>query len=296
MSNALLPTRSWWTAIRPKTLSLAAVPVLVGTALAHRDGVALDGVVFLATLACALLIQAGTNLFNDASDGADGNDGDGRIGPRRMTGSGLATARQVKNSAWLTFGLAFVPGAWLVWHGGWPILLIGLLSLGAGWAYSGGARPLSHSSWGEVAVVAFFGIVAVLGTHYLQTGRLSGTAALIGLALGLHAAAVLLMNNIRDQSQDARAGRRTLALVLGTPAALGLYAALLLGPFPLLFAVLGVTGTGLAWGALPFCAWLAWRARGLAPGPGMNRQMVLTVIAQALLGILLTLTLLRIVE
>lgn len=289
--QGLLPAALWWPAIRPKTLSLAAIPVLAGSALAWSDGAARDWSVFIATLACALLIQAGTNLFNDARDAQSGNDGPDRLGPARVTGGGLASPVQVERSAWVLFALALSAGVYLVVLGGWPILAIGLAALTAGWAYSGGPRPLSHTAWGELFVVAFFGLAAVGGSYYLQGRDLTLPACLAGLALGLHAAAVLLMNNIRDRKADARAGRRTLAQVLGPDGALGLYAALLLAPFPLLAAALGPAGLGLAWGALPFCAWLAWRSRVLAPGAAMNRQMVLTVMAQVLLGVFLALTL-----
>jgi 1,4-dihydroxy-2-naphthoate octaprenyltransferase len=282
----------WWQAVRPRTLTLAAVPVIVGAALVHHEGGDLKTGVFLLTLAAALLIQAATNLLNDAEDAGRGNDGPDRLGPVRVAGAGLATPRAVKRGATLLFALALVAGVLLVMEGGWPILALGLTALLAGWAYSSGPAPLSHTPYGEAFVVAFFGIAAVVGTVYLQTGSATPEAWVTGLALGLHAAAVLIMNNIRDQEADARAGRRTLALLLGRRRALVVYRSLLLLPFLLLGLALGLAGVGLAWAALPFCAWLAWRAGAQKGGAAMNRQMALTATAQLLLGGLLALNLL----
>ncbi len=282
----------WWQAVRPRTLSLAAVPVIVGATLAHHDGTDLNAGVLLLTLTAALLIQAATNLLNDAEDAGRGNDGPDRLGPQRITGAGLATPRSVRRGAVLLFALALVAGVLLVLEGGWSILAVGIAALLAGWAYSGGPAPLSHTPYGEGFVVGFFGIAAVVGTYYLQAGRGVPAAWVTGLALGLQAAAVLIMNNIRDEEADARAGRRTLAIVLGRPKALAVYRGLMLIPFLLLGLALGVAGVGLAWIALPFCAWLAWRVGAQTDGPAMNRQMALTAAAQLLLGGLLALNLL----
>jgi 1,4-dihydroxy-2-naphthoate octaprenyltransferase len=279
-------------AIRPQTLTLAVVPVLVGTALAWRDGTTIDWSVFLVTLVSALCIQAGTNLFNDASDGERGGDGPDRIGPRRVTGMGLARPGQVRRSAWLLFALAFVAGVYLVYIGGWPILAIGIAALVAGWAYSGGPRPLSYTAWGEVFVIAFFGLSAVAGSYYLQRGQFSTALPVVGLALGLQAAAVLLLNNLRDNVSDRRAGRQTLVQLMGTRPAYWLYGLLMLAPFPLLSMLLSPAGLGMAWLALPVCLWLVWRCSRLSPSHAMNAQLGLTAMAQVLFGGLLTLTLL----
>ncbi|MEE4172771.1 MAG: 1,4-dihydroxy-2-naphthoate octaprenyltransferase [Xanthomonadales bacterium] len=287
----VLAPRLWWQAIRPRTLSLAAVPVLVGAALAMWQGAQLNGAVLAVTLLAALLIQAATNLLNDAEDAGRGNDGPDRLGPQRITGAGLATSHTVKRSAFLLFALALLAGVLLVLVGGWPILALGLAALLAGWAYSGGPVPLSHTPFGELFVVAFFGIAAVVGTFYLQADRVAPEAWLTGLALGLHAAAVLIMNNIRDREADTLAGRRTLAILLGRKRALLAYGVFMLLPFLVLGLALGATGVGLGWIALPYCAWLAWRAGAQQAGAAMNRQMGLTATAQLLLGGLLTLNL-----
>lgn len=281
----------WWMAIRPRTLTLSAIPVLVGSALAWQEAAPVAWLPMLVALACAVLIQAGTNLYNDAGDFLRGNDGPTRLGPIRVTAAGLATPSQVRRAATLAFGAALAGGSYLVEVGGWPILLIGLASLFAGWAYSGGARPLSHTALGEVFVLVFFGLVAVAGSHYLQSGAWHASALVTGLALGAHAAAVLLVNNVRDLEADRLAGRRTLAAALGTARARVLYALLMLAPFGLL-AVLAVQLGRIAVAfatlpALPVCALLAWQFRALPPGAQMNRQLARTAQAQLLLGALL---------
>jgi 1,4-dihydroxy-2-naphthoate octaprenyltransferase len=286
----------WWRAVRPRTLSLAAVPVLCGGALAWHGGAPVAWPAFLATLACAALIQAGTNLYNDACDATSGNDGPARLGPLRVTAAGLATPSAVRRAAGLCFTLALVSGVYLVAAGGWPILAIGLASLAAGWAYSGGPRPLSHSAWGEVWVLAFFGLAAVAGSEHLQGGRPGLPAVLVGAALGAQAAAVLLVNNLRDREADGRTGRHTLAAVLGESRARRLYALLILSPFPLL-AGLGITldEPGRLWPALlalPPCVGLAARFQRLPVGPRMNQQLARTAQAQLLVGSLLTIALL----
>jgi 1,4-dihydroxy-2-naphthoate octaprenyltransferase len=285
--RSLLSAGLWLMAIRPRTLTMALVPVLLGTALAWQDGARLDVLPFAVALLTALLIQAGTNLFNDAADAQSGNDGPDRLGPPRVTGLGLATAAQVRRSAWLLFLLALAGGVYLVAVGGWGILLIGLASLAAGWAYSGGPRPLSHTPWGESFVILFFGIVAVAGSFYLQRHTIEPYVLWVGLAIGLPAAAVLLLNNIRDHVNDSRAGRRTLVQHLGPRAAGRVYAVLLLLPFPILLAAFHPRNLGLAWLVLPFCVWLIWRLPGRRSGEQMNAHLGHTALAQVLLGVML---------
>ncbi len=277
----------WWLAIRPRTLSLSAIPVLVGSALAWAEGAATAWPPFIVALLCAVLIQAGTNLFNDVGDALRGNDGPTRLGPLRVTAAGLAVPEQVRRAARVAFAGALSGGLYLVFVGGWPIVLIGLTSLATGWAYSGGARPLSHGPWGEVLVMLFFGLVAVSGSHYLQSGAFSASALLCGLALGAHAAAVLLVNNVRDLEADRRAGRRTLASVIGPAAARRLYGIFMLAPFALLAAWFGEGALGPAWLALPVCLILAIRFRVQSPGAQMNMMLARTAQAQLLLGALL---------
>ena len=277
----------WWTAIRLRTLSLAAVPVLVGGALAHADGAQVSPAVLMVTLLCAVAIQVGTNLFNDVGDAIRGNDGPDRLGPPRATASGLAMPSQVKRAAVLSFVFAVLLGCYLVVVGGWPILVLGLFSLLVGWAYSGGPRPLSYTAWGEVLVLIFFGIVAVAGSYYLHSGRFAVSALLTGLALGIPAAAVLLVNNVRDHLADARVGRSTLAILLGPENARRFYLALMLLPFPILLLLDHAMVIPLIFLALPLYGWLGWRFLHLQGGVRMNAHLAHTAQAQVLLGVLL---------
>jgi 1,4-dihydroxy-2-naphthoate octaprenyltransferase len=282
------PRNIWLMGMRPRTLTMAAVPVIVGAVLAWAGGASPDWVTFAATLTCAVLIQVGTNLFNDANDGERGADGPDRIGPVRITGSGLARPLQVRRVAVACFGAALVAGIHLVIVGGLPILVIGLVSLVSGYAYSSGKRPLSHGPFSEVYVIVFFGLVAVAGSHYLQSERLPDTAVLLtGLAIGCYAAAVLLVNNLRDTVADLRAGRKTLAGRLGTRAAQALYGFLVLVPFPVLAIAWGTKTLGLVWLGLPVCLWLTLLFARMPVGPGMNAQLGRTALVQVLVGTLL---------
>lgn len=279
----------WWMAIRPRTLTLSAMPVLVGTALAFSQGVVLSWSVFGVALMCALLIQAATNLFNDASDYLRGNDGPARLGPMRVAAAGLASPGQIKRAAILTFGAAFAGGIFLVWRGGWPIVWVGLTSLAAGWAYSGGRKPIAYTALGEVFVLAYFGLIAVAGSCYLQSGAWSATAWLLGALLGCHAAAVLLVNNVRDLEADRLVGRRTLAAMLGMRRARVLYAVLLLLPLGALAALsASLNKPALMLVSLPagaVCMRLAWVFQRLPAGAPMNRQLAQTAQAQVLLAV-----------
>jgi 1,4-dihydroxy-2-naphthoate octaprenyltransferase len=285
---AAKPPNIWLLGMRPRTLTMAAVPVAVGAVLAWTGGANPAWLTFVATLACAVLIQIGTNLLNDANDGERGADGPDRIGPLRITGSGLAGPRQVRRAALACFAAALAAGIYLVIVGGLPILVIGLVSLVSGYAYSSGRRPLSHGPFSEVYVIVFFGLVAVAGSFYLQSQRLPDTAVVLtGLAIGCYAAAVLLVNNLRDTVADLAAGRKTLAGRLGTRAAQGLYGFLVLAPFPMLAMAWGTRALGLVWLGLPVCLWLALLFARMPVGPGMNAQLGRTALVQVLVGALL---------
>lgn len=283
-----LGIRLGWQGTRPRTLSLALAPVLAGSALAWHGGFGPDWAVLILTLLCAALIQGGTNLFNDAADAERGNDGPERAGPARLTGSGLATASAVKRAAWTVFLAALVIGLVLVWKGGWPIMVIGLAGLAAGWSYSRGPVPLSYTPWGELVVVVFFGIAAVLGSYILQGGTEPLSTLLPGVALGLPAAAVLLINNFRDGTVDQRAGRRTLALLLGARGSRWLNALLLLAPFPLLILNPGLTVMLPCWLAVPLALWLSIKMFAPLDAGQLNRQMQRTVFFHAALAALLS--------
>lgn len=280
----------WWTAARPRTLPLAATPVLAGIALAWAEGAAPHWLAALATLLAALLIQIGTNLHNDAADHERGNDRPDRLGPLRVTAAGWASAAAVRRAARMAFAAAFLLGVYLAAAGGWPIVMIGCASLVAGFAYSGGRQPISHTPFGELFVWVFFGVLAVAGSYWLQAARLSPAAVLAGAALGLPAAAVLLVNNLRDVAADTAAGRRTLAAVLGDAGARRLHTGLLLAPFlalPALAALLpNRYGIWLALLALPVCFKVMQRMRS-ASGVALNIVLADTARAQFIFGLLL---------
>ena len=278
----------WLLGMRPRTLTLAVVPVAVGAALAWGAGVSPEWITFVATLLCAVLIQIGTNLFNDVNDGERGADGPDRIGPLRITGSGLAKPEHVRLVAVACFTTALLAGVYLVAVGGMPILLVGIASLAAGYAYSAGRRPLSHRPVGEAYVIVFFGLVAAAGSYYLQSRLLPGLSIILtGIAIGCYAAAVLLVNNVRDAEADLRAGRNTLAGKLGVRAARQFYGALLLVPFPLLAVAWGAKALGWVWLGVPVCLWLTVLFARMPVGPGMNAQLGRTALAQVLVGALL---------
>ena len=286
--------RVWWTATRPRTLSIAATPVLVGTALALAEGATPAWLAMLAALCCALLIQVGTNLHNDAADFERGTDRPDRIGPLRVTAAGWASPAAVRRAAAISFALALLLGTYLVAIGGWPILAAGLASLLAGWSYSGGRHPISHTPLGELFVLIFFGLVAVAGSHWLQLGATSANAWLAGFVVGMPAAAVLLVNNYRDLEQDRRAGRRTLAVLLGRTRARRVYFTLMMMPFSvmLVLALRDRPGAALGLLALPFCLLLCRRLAITAPGPALNLLLAATARAGFVTAALLALGLL----
>ncbi len=286
------PWQIWWLAIRPKTLPLAVTPVLVGTSLAWHETAAFLPGPLLAALVAAILIQAGTNLHNDAGDFARGADTPDRLGPRRATAEGWLTLEQVTTGAYVCFGAALLIGVYLARVGGWPIVAVGIASLLAGFAYTGGARPIAYSALGELFVFLFFGLAAVAGSYYLQTGHVSITSLVAGMALGLLAAAVLVVNNYRDLETDQRAGKQTLAVTIGRPATKRLYAWMLALPFP---AVLAIAATPWIWG-VGLTAPLAWnlvrRFGREPPGPVFNPILADTARLQFLFGLVLSLCLL----
>lgn len=280
----------WWTAIRPRTLSIAATPVFLGSTLAWSEGATPHWAVLAATLVCALLIQVGTNLHNDVADFERGTDKPDRIGPLRVTAAGWVQPSQVRSAARFSFSLALMLGLYLVAQGGWPILVAGLASLLAGWSYSGGPRPISHTAWGEVFVLVFFGLVAVVGTHWLQGGDRTLDAVLCGAIVGFPAAGVLLVNNFRDRDSDLMSGRRTLAARLGDAWAQRAYACMVLAPFALVFvlALRGHLGVVVGAAAMPYALTLLPRLRRSANGAQLNMLLGATARLGLMLGVLLS--------
>ena len=207
--------RAWLLAARPQTLTAALAPVVVGTALALHDGV-LAPLPAFAALVGATLIQVGTNFANDYYDFVRGGDTADRVGPPRVTQAGILAPETVKRGMWTVLGAAMLVGAYLVWVGGWPIVWIGLSSLACAVLYTGGPFPLAYHGLGDVFVFVFFGLVAVSGTYYVQGLAWPPDVFLAGTALGALSTAILVANNLRDIETDAKVGKRTLAVRLGT--------------------------------------------------------------------------------
>jgi len=204
----------WLLAARPRTLPAAAAPVLVGSAVAFREG-AFRPLPALAALVGALLIQVATNLANDYFDFVKGADTGDRVGPTRVTQAGLLTPRQVRNGMLLTLLAALLVGSYLVAEAGPPIVVIGLISLVCAVAYTGGPYPLAYHGLGDLFVLVFFGPVAVAGTAYVQTLAFSWQAVWAGVGVGAVSTAILVVNNLRDVPTDSRTGKKTLAVRLG---------------------------------------------------------------------------------
>ncbi|MCP5425747.1 MAG: 1,4-dihydroxy-2-naphthoate polyprenyltransferase [Gammaproteobacteria bacterium] len=287
----------WLLAIRPKTLTIAVVPVLVGSTLAWtNNGVMLWSVLIVALLA-ALFIQAGTNLHNDAADFQRGADHSAtRLGPARATAQGWLSAASVHRGAAVSFTTAAVLGLYLTWQGGWPILAVGLASIAAGLAYTGGPKPVAYSSLGEFFVWLFFGLVAVTGSYYLQTGHLNSPVMLLGALVGMPAAAVLVVNNYRDLDNDRQVGKNTLAVQWGRRASQIEYLLLMGLPFVLLplLTWMGIKGFGwlLPYLTLPWAIQLVRRFHRETPGPVFNQLLAGTARFQLAWGLLLCIGLL----
>lgn len=223
---------TWLSGARPRTLTLCAVPVVLGTAAALHAGRADLGLAVLA-LATALFLQVGVNYSNDYSDGVRGTD-EFRVGPPRLTGSGAAHPRRVLAVALTFFALAAVSGlALLVVTQEWWLVAVGAAAILAAWSYTGGTRPYGYAGLGEVAVFVFFGLVATVGSEYVQTRAFSLLGLACAAAAGFFACAVLMVNNIRDIVPDERAGKRTLAVIVGLRRARVFYGALLVAPYVL---------------------------------------------------------------
>lgn len=215
-----MTTREEWIAgARPKTLPAAISPVIVGTAFAGYSAQFLNA---LLALVVALALQVGVNYANDYSDGIKGTDTD-RIGPMRLVGSGIASAESVKRAAFIAFGIGSISGLILAARTSWFLIAIGAAALIAAWTYTGGPRPYGYSGLGEVSVFIFFGLVATLGTYYVQVDSLSREVFLASIAMGCLACAILILNNLRDFEKDKKSGKQTLAVKIGESATRNLF-------------------------------------------------------------------------
>lgn len=209
----MVSAADWVAGARPRTLPAAVAPVAVGTGAAAAAGGAAAGRALLA-LVVALALQVGVNYANDYSDGIRGTDAD-RVGPFRLVGSGTAQPDAVRIAALTSFAVAAAAGLWLAALTSWWLIAVGAAALAAAWFYTGGPRPYGYHGLGEAAVFVFFGLVAVVGTAYVQCERITGLAVAAALPIGLLACALLLTNNLRDIPTDLASGKRTLAVRLG---------------------------------------------------------------------------------
>lgn len=213
--NSSSKAHAWLLAIRPKTLFASIGPVILGTSLAYKTYEIFDLTIFIVTLLCALLLQISTNLANDYLDAKKGIDNHDRLGPVRVTHTGLLSTQEVKFGFLLVLFFALLLGLYLMILGGWPIIMIGLLSMWFSYAYSGGPYPLSHHGLGEVAAYIFFGPIATMGTHYLQSHIFDLPTFFIGSGVGMISFSILAINNLRDIQSDSKTKKRTLAVRFG---------------------------------------------------------------------------------
>ncbi len=281
--------RIWFMAARPRTLPTGAAPVLVGTALAHGDFHLLR---FVAALVGAIFIQVGANLSNDYSDARRGADTEDRLGPVRVTAGGLVPPRQVLIATYVAFAVAVLAGAYLIAVAGVEILLVGVLSILAGVLYTGGPRPYGYEGLGEVFVFLFFGVAAVAGSYFAQAEQWTGTAFALSVPVGLLAAALLVVNNVRDMETDRRAGKRTLAVRLGRDRTRTLYAvmiglAFVTATLPWLFGPLEAWVL-LSWLTAPLAFRLVLTIRTHTDGPTLNQALAQTALTQLAFCVLLS--------
>ena len=266
--------RLWLLAARPRTLPAAVAPVLVGTALAGSEDV-FRALPFVAALIGSIFIQIGTTLSNDYSDARRGADTEDRLGPVRVTAGGLMPPRRVLIGTYIAFGVAVAAGLYLAAVAGWELLLVGVASILAGVLYTGGPRPYGYEGLGEFFVFFFFGVVAVVGSYFVQTEELRWEAFALGVPVGLLAAAILVVNNVRDVDTDRRAGKRTRAVKLGRERARLLFTAMIVTSFvvpPLLVPALS-PWVLLALLALPLAPPLIRTVATRTDGPALNAAL-----------------------
>jgi 1,4-dihydroxy-2-naphthoate octaprenyltransferase len=276
-------------------LPAAVAPVLVGTGAAA----AVNSVVLpraLLALVVAVALQVGVNYANDYSDGVRGLDDD-RVGPLRLVGSGTASPEAVRAAAWTCFAVAALAGLALVLiTGEWWLLGVGALAVAAAWFYTGGSRPYGYRGLGELSVFVFFGLVAVVGTTYVQVGRVTASSVVSGIAIGCLACAILVANNLRDVRGDARSGKRTVAVFLGSRRTRILYLLLLTTAYALVIAiaVAGRAWAGLALLSAPLAvraaAPVARRARGADLVPVLRNTATTELVFAVLLAVGLAVT------
>jgi 1,4-dihydroxy-2-naphthoate octaprenyltransferase len=276
----------WIIGARPRTLPAAVAPVAVATALAASDASVLPA---LLALLVSLALQIGVNYANDYSDGIRGTDSD-RVGPTRITASGLATPASVKRAAFLSFAVAAVAGLALAAMTSWWLIAVGLAAILAAWGYTGGKNPYGYIGLGELFVFIFFGVVATVGTYFVQTEQITADSLLISIPMGTFACALLAINNIRDRALDAPAGKKTLAVRLGDRKARGFFALLIALGYAATIALMNPWAL-LTLLTLPIAIGLVRGVLGQAQGRELIPFLAKTGQLQLLFSILLSLAL-----
>ncbi|MEO8744206.1 MAG: 1,4-dihydroxy-2-naphthoate polyprenyltransferase [Candidatus Dormibacter sp.] len=292
---ALSPARVWWSAVRPATLAASVAPVLAGTAIAVYEGGPRVGAGVLALVA-GVAMQVGVNFANDYSDFVRGADTPRRIGPVRAASSGVVNPTHVRSAAIASFGVAAVAGLVLSLTTDWRLLIVGAASLLAAWLYTGGPRPYGYLGLGEVFVFVFFGLVATLGTVYVETLHVTALGVLIACSMGCLATAILVLNNLRDITTDAAADKRTLATRIGRDRTLVLLALLVCVAFAIPIATfvfkLAPVSVMLVHFAIPIAALPVRTAFATASGPALVGGLKRMAIAQLAFALLFSLGLL----
>ncbi len=276
----------WVIGARPRTLTVAVVPVAVGAAVVVGATPAPPWWRVGLALIVAVTLQVGVNFANDYSDGVRGTDGSDRTGPRRLVGSGLVKPHLVKRAAVAAFGVAGSAGVALAAVAGWELLVVGACCLVAGWAYTGGPYPYGYLGLGEVFVFVFFGLVATVGTTYVLLERIEGLAVVSAVPVGLWAAALLVANNLRDRPGDAAAGKQTLAVRMGDRPTRWFYVALLVVAYGVAVAI-SLPGRA-GWAALvgaPIAVTAARPVLAGASGPMLVQTLVATGRLQLVSGL-----------
>jgi len=271
--------RIWAMASRPRTLPAGVAPVLVGTALAAYQHV-FHPLRFVAALLGSIFIQIGANLANDYSDAHRGTDTEERLGPVRVTAGGLAPPRRVLVATYASFALAVLCGVYLIVVAGWQILAIGVASIIAGVLYTGGPRPYGYEGLGEVFVFLFFGVAAVVGSYFAQTRGAIWEAWVLAVPVGLIAAALLIVNNVRDIETDRRSGKRTLAVRLGRQRTRAMFAGTVFLSYPVVLLpwLLGPLSPwiALSWLSLLLAAPVVREVYQRVDGPSLNQALART--------------------
>src|SRR3989339_17722 len=287
-ANTITKFDAWVLATRPRTLPAALVPVLVGSSIAINDGM-FKPLAAIVALVCAILTQIGTNFVNDLYDFLHGTDKKDRIGPKRVVTSGLISIPEMKLGIIFVFGLSFVLGMYLVHLAGWEILLLGVISILAGIAYTAGPFPLAYNGLGDIASFLFFGLIGTVGTYYVQANEISPFAFWSSIPVGALITNILVVNNYRDREEDQSNGKNTLAVLLGEKFARLQYVFFMIVSYAILFVVY-FTYKNSAWVFLPLISLplsvklikMIFTLRGRE----LNKTLELTAKLSALYGLL----------